>query len=252
MDVQRKIAWASTVTTGVLASLPILGDWPGFDPSSLLARYSPSVAVLAATLVAVIWYATFTFESVKEAEARRLQDIERSARLVSSRLMSIRSHTLGLRRQMEFLHDEGRQLPVRPYVIDYVNTEIQRLQRQITKLSPAAAQTPIRVQAYSDAALFHLVSIRAGLLPLKAALESASADEVEPSTVTEQVKMTLEGLDEVVSYLREAIDSLATDEHPAGLETAAYVRQFGEAIKESAAVSDDAEGPNVREEGSVS
>jgi hypothetical protein len=55
------IAVLATVLAVVLSVAPVLSDSP--------ARYSPQLAVLTATLIAVVWYTYFTFRAVHREEA---------------------------------------------------------------------------------------------------------------------------------------------------------------------------------------
>ena len=57
MPRSRWIAWAATITSITLATLPALPLIHGADPVS----YDAALAVLTATLVALVWYTCFTY-----------------------------------------------------------------------------------------------------------------------------------------------------------------------------------------------
>lgn len=64
---ERLVAWAASVASIALAVAPGLFAWStGSKP-----RYDPTLAVLTATVIALVWYTCFTYESV---EHQRITD----------------------------------------------------------------------------------------------------------------------------------------------------------------------------------
>ena len=196
-------------------------------------RYSPSVAVLAATLIAVIWYSYFTFRSVHQVEESRVVEKKDNIRQLVSRLMMIRGRVLGLKAQLDFWHKPNEKSPVHLFAVRYVDSEIRELESQIIHMSSLLAKVPSGSQADVDTGMFHLQSVRAGLQPLIVTLETTRVESLNPSNINKQIQDTLDGFTTVVESLRSAVDRLTSDDQPFAKEVAEYFRNFSGALKES-------------------
>ena len=80
----RILAFISTLVSAFLALLTgIVGL-----PNGQGAPYSPEVAVLTATLVAIIWYTAFTYEALEESRERDQRELARSRGSLATALLS--------------------------------------------------------------------------------------------------------------------------------------------------------------------
>jgi hypothetical protein len=76
----RTAFWTSVAASAVAIFLAVVPNWGG--------SYDPNLAVLTATLIAIIWYTFFTYCALHKAEESRLQyDVRRS---VANRMADLR------------------------------------------------------------------------------------------------------------------------------------------------------------------
>jgi len=233
MRIPLRIAWTASIVSIVLATLPALFNWPGLDLSAILRLYDPIIAILTATLIAVIWYSYFTFKSVRQVEETQATENRRNLRQLVSSLITIRAQILGLKAQLDFWHKPNDPQPVKGFEILYVESEIKTLATQIINLNHLAVQAPKSSQANIDLALVNLRAVRAGLQPLLKVLRTVPKEKLKASGVSQQVNSTISGFDLSIEYFKSAIDSLASEDQPLGEEAAEYFRAFGSAVRQA-------------------
>ena len=231
MRLARSIAWMASGVSVFLATLPAVVSWPGFGIAAVFRLYDPTVAVLTATLVAVIWYSYFTFMSVRRVEEARDFEQRTNIRRLVSTVMAIRAQVLGLKEQLDCWHNQNAVRPLHGFEVRYLESEIIKLEDQTFGLNHLAAQIPASFQADVDVALVHLRSVRAGLQSLKEVL--ASGVDLNAAAVTKQVNDTKRGFDLVLGYFQSAIDRLADEDRPLSGEVAEYFRDFKSALERS-------------------
>ena len=231
MRLAHSIAWIASGVSVFLATLPAVVSWPGFGIAAVFRLYDPTVAVLTATLVAVIWYSYFTFMSVRRVEEARAFEQRTNIRRFVSTAMAIRAQVLGLKEQLDYWHNQNAVRPLHGFEVRYLESEIIKLEDQTFGLNHLAAQISASSQADVDVALVHLRSVRAGLQPLKEVL--ASGVDLNAAAVTKQVNDTKRGFDLVLGYFQSAIDRVAGEDRPLSREVAEYFRDFKSALERS-------------------
>ena len=244
MRVPLGIAWTASIASIVLATLPALVHLPSFDLSAILQLYDPIIAVLTATLIAVIWYSYFTFKSVHQVEETKAAEKQENVRQLASSLVTIRAQILGLKNQLDFWHKPNTLKPLDGFEVRYVDSEMKKLEDQIISLNHLTARVPASSQADVDVALVHLRFVGAGLQPLLRVLQDMDI-VLKGDKVSQQVNDTISGFGLVVDYFQSAIDRLASEDQPLSKEVAEYFRAFSYALGESPhASSDPPENPS--------
>jgi hypothetical protein len=229
--VRKRLIGALCVVAILLSLVPGLDVWN--DPGQWLSRYSPSVAILTLTLIAVILYAAFTFELVEETRAIVKLDRERMRRERldhrATRLDTCSKLFFVLFEFREFLHDfrntdsiwEGiREGP--DWIEEVVGTEWledrtkEWSHRLVTELRQLAVRigAPVEdpaIKVVSDGVTFMRVVNEAGTKPRERSEPREVEQEVRKSLeeALESAETALEGTLNHIGQLRASTERLS-------------------------------------------
>lgn len=195
------IASAAAVILAVFAGLQSLWMY------RLWGLYDPSVAVLTATLIAVIWYSYFTFKSVQQVKDIREEEQKSKIRQLGASLLTIRAQLSCVQVQLGTWHEPDSEPPIELFALRYIDAELADLDRQIISLEGLASRVPAESQANVHAVLVHLRTIRPNL-QLWIYLLSEPEGRVNSQKLSNRVIEIVSDLDIAMQCLQEAFSTL--------------------------------------------